>query len=91
MLEVREGVLSCGRRTCTPLETVNGRDDEVVSQHFDLVHSLNVETSVEKIVQLRRNKKMILGMSNKVESKLVLHPLVNAGDLWKSSWMFRPV
>jgi hypothetical protein len=90
VLEVREGKLGCGRRTCTPLEIIEDGEDEVVSQHFDVVHG-GGDFGCEKIIQLSRNRKMVLGKSNKDESKLALHPLGNIKEFLTHTWLFRPV
>jgi hypothetical protein len=88
VLEIRNSVVQCSHRV--PLKEEMDENDDIVSQQFDIVYVDTNKSTAEKYIRLKKNRKMILGESRRIENKLVLHVL-NHDNAKNHKWLFRKV
>jgi hypothetical protein len=85
-LEIRNSVVQCNKKA--PVKAEMDENEDIVSQLFDIVYTDPHKNTVSKYIRLRKNRKMVLGASRRVDSKLVLHILNNESGK-SQKWFLR--
>lgn len=88
VLEIRNSVVQCNKRAPPRSDDDILENDDIVSQHFEVLFTDPNKSTSDKFITLKMNRKMMLGMSKRVESKIVLHVL-NADNSKTQQWVFR--